>query len=211
MKNVLLTEEDYQRALDSKILICTPSPGEVQATFAYDLGYLMRESGAAFVLSLGSQLSSLRSGLVKYAKESGASHILFLDSDMRFPSNTIVRLLARRKDVVGANCRVRTTAEEVWTGRKAGDKFVTSVDKSGVEEVDTLGFGVTMLDMRIFEEVDEPYFAMPWDGEKYVGEDIFFCLTIKKKGFTIWVDHDISQEVRHTSSIEKGVSDQVQH
>lgn len=210
MENILLTEEDYQRALDSKILICTPSPGEVQATFAYDLGYLMRESGAAFVLSLGSQLSSLRSGLIKYAKETGASHVLFIDSDMRFPSNTIVRLLARRKDVVGANCRVRTTEDEVWTGRTV-DGFISSAGKKGVEEVDTLGFGVTLIDMKIFEEVEEPLFAMPWDGEKYVGEDIFFCLKIKKAGFSIWVDHDFSQEVRHTASIEKGVNDQTQH
>lgn len=207
----LLTEDDYKAAQAAKILICTPSPGSVEATFAYDLGYMMRESGAAFVLSLGSQLSSLRSGLIKYAKDTGASHVLFVDSDMRFPSNTIVRLLARKKDMIGANCRVRTTKDEVWTGRKVGDEFVSSVGKTGVEEVDTLGFGVTMLNMRIFEEVDEPYFLMPWDGKQYVGEDIFFCLSIKKKGFKIWVDHDLSQEVRHTSSIEKGVDDEVQH
>ena len=32
-----------------------------------------------------------------------ATHILWLDSDMRFPADTLGRLLARNRDIVGAN------------------------------------------------------------------------------------------------------------
>lgn len=208
-KKRVLTEQDVLYAQQARVVICTPSRGDVHATYAYDLAYLMRASQATYVLSMGCSLPTLRSSLVSHAVNAGATHILFLDSDMRFPPDTIMQLVSRRKDMIGANCRVRTTKQAVWTGR-VGDEFISSVGKQGIQPVDTIGFGVTLLDTKMFNDVEEPLFGMPWDGSKYVGEDVFFCQKIRDAGHEVWIDHDLAQEVRHTAEIEKGTEDAIE-
>lgn len=188
------------------IVVATPCRDTVQATFASDLVSLVREPpGTAFIICQGSYIPNNRIKLVQTAIEVKASHILFIDSDMRFPSDTIERLLKANKDIVGANCKQRTQDE--WTARK-GDKFVSSTGRTGLEEVDTLGFGVTLIDMKVFNgalrKIPEPWFAMPYHtrDKKLVGEDVYFCTVAKEQGFKIWIDHDLSQEVKHTGSQE---------
>jgi hypothetical protein len=183
------------------ILVATPARDTVNATFTYDLMQL--EGDFKFAISLGTYIPNNRIALVNQAIESKSTHILFIDSDMRFPKDTIARLLAHKKDVIGANCRQRTQDE--WTARKGG-KFVGS--GKGIEEVDTLGFGVTLIDMNVFtgklRKMPEPWFQMPYhtQDKKLVGEDVYFCTVAKEAGFKIWIDHDLSQEVRHTGSVE---------
>lgn len=176
------------------IVIATPSRDKVEATFTYDLVQLIQNTkDVVFAVSLGTYLQNLRTSLVKQAVLSGATHILFIDSDMRFPNDTVERLLKHNKDIVGANCRQRTQNE--WTARK-DDKFISSDNKTGLEEVDTLGFGVTLIKLDVFGE--QPWFAMPFHEEKFIGEDVFFSHYAKEKGFKIWIDHDLSQEIKHT-------------
>jgi len=184
------------------IVVATPTRGEVLATFTSDLIQLLKYSPEAqWATCVGSYIPNNRIALVNQAI--GASHILFIDSDMRFPPDTLERLLKHKKDIVGANCRQRT--QDQWTATKNG-KFVSS--SKGLEEVDTLGFGVTLIDMNVFtgklRKLPEPWFAMPYhtQDKKLVGEDVYFCTVAKENGFKIWVDHDLSQEVKHTGSVE---------
>lgn len=182
-------------------VICTPARDTVQATFTADLVALLKYSPEAkWMLCQGSYIPNNRIKLVHTAMEAGASYILFIDSDMRFPPDTIGRLLKADKDIVGANCKQRSQNE--WTARKNG-KFINSTDQKGLEEVDTLGFGVTLIDMKVFK-IPEPWFAMPYhtQDKKLIGEDVYFCTVAKEQGFKIWIDHDLSQEVKHTGTVE---------
>lgn len=210
-KKRVLTEQDVEDAQQARVVIATPSRGDVCATYAYDLAYLMRTSQATFVLSMGSLLPTLRSSLAGHAVNAGATHILFIDSDMRFPPDTIMQLVSRKKSVIGANCRVRATNQIAWTARQ-GDGFISSVGKQGIQQVEVLGFGVTLIETKMFEELEEPLFFIPWDSvnSKYVGEDVFFCNKIRDAGYEVWADHDLSQEVRHTSEYEKGVDNAIE-
>lgn len=178
------------------VTICTPSRESVLATFTYDLTRLLKTSPEAeFIIALGTYLQNLRTSLVNQSIKMGASHVLFIDSDMRFPHDTLKRLLAHDLDIVGANCKQRT--QDAWTARR-GDKFVSSTEKSGLEEVDSLGFGVTLIKTDVFVKMKEPWFAMPFDGEKYIGEDIYFSHHVKESEYKIFIDHDLSQEIKHT-------------
>ncbi len=187
------------------ILIATPTRDTVNSKFTYDLVNLVKESpDTAFAISEGSLLPNLRSLLVKAAQKAGATHILFIDSDMRFPADTVKRLLAHNVDIVGANCKQRTQNE--WTARKDG-KFISSEGKTGLEEVDTLGFGVTLIKLSVFEKLSEPYFHTPFDTQerKHVGEDVYFSTIVKESGLKIFIDHDISKQVKHAGLVEFGI------
>lgn len=187
------------------ILVATPTRNTVNAGFAYDLANLIGWTPqAVFSIAQGSILPNLRGLLVKTAIENSATHILFIDSDMRFPPDTIHNLMKRNVDIIGANCKQRVVNE--WTAR-VGDKFIGSEGKNGIEEVDTIGMGVTLINTGVFKKLDKPYFSMPWDtnAEKHVGEDVYFCVRAKEAGFKIFIDHDVSQKVRHAGIVEFGL------
>lgn len=188
------------------ICVATATRDTVNATYAVDLTGLLKYSpDTEFIICQGSYIPNNRLSLVRRALSRRVSHILFIDSDMRFPEDSLERLLKANKDVVGANCRQRTQDE--WTARKDG-KFISSTNKKGLEEVDTLGFGLTLIDIKVFNgklrKIPEPWFAMPYhtQDKKLVGEDVYFSTVAKEQGFKIWVDHDLSQEVKHTGSVE---------
>lgn len=173
------------------ILIATPTKETVNAGFAYDLAQLLgREKSVKFAISQGTLLCNQRTELVKKMLDAHLfSHILFIDSDMRFPEDTVERLLAHKLDIVGANC--------VHRGSNKTNTGIKSKGKKGLEEVDHIGFGVILISMKAFSSIPEPWFATPYDGQKFIGEDIFFCHKAKKQGLKLWVDHDLSLQVKH--------------
>lgn len=187
------------------IIVATPTREYVQASTAMDLLSLLRFSRQAdWRVSLGSIISNNRTRLVQQATKEMATHILFVDSDVRFPVTALERLLAHKKDIVGANFKQRTRGQ--WTARKR-DKFVKSTGKQGIQRVDTLGMALTLIDMKVFtgkSKVPANAFAMPFDKSTgiFVGEDIYFCTVAGDNGFEVWVDHDLGNEVKHIGSVE---------
>lgn len=194
------------------VIIAMPTHGMMQAATAADFAYLMRHSpDTEWAIGYGTYVQNNRTNLVHTAvkgkHDSGlkATHILFIDSDMRFPKDTLERLLAHKKDIIGANARSRT--EDVWVARK-DEKFISSVGKKGIEEVDTLGFGIILIDLKVFTSklrgLPPNCFAQPFNtfNGNFVGEDIYFCTIAREKGWKIWVDHDLSQEVKHIGQVE---------
>ena len=189
------------------ILIATPTRDMVTAGFAGDLVKLCRRHrDARWAAALGIYIANLRNQCVTLAKHAWASHILFLDSDMRFPDTTLERLLAADKDIVAANY-VQRTMSEVWVARKDG-AWVSSVGRTGLEAIDTVGCGVMLIKLSVFDRLPQPWFSTPFNGRDHTGEDVFFCQQAKACGFDVWIDHDLSQAVRHQGTVELGVESQ---
>lgn len=145
-------------------VVATPTRESVLAGFAFDLTQLLRRTpDAVWAVAQGSLLCNLRSTLVENSLTSGASHILFIDSDMRFPATALNGLVMRGKPIIGANCRRRDGSG--FTAQKDGSE-ISSHGASGIQKVDTIGFGVTLIQMSVFEKMQKPWFAMPFDGDK---------------------------------------------
>lgn len=196
-------------------IIATPTHGMIDGHTASDIAYLMRHSpDTEWAIGYGTYVNNNRTLLVhtavkgKHASGIKATHILFIDSDMRFPPDTLERLLAHKKDIIGCNARSRT--EDTWVARK-DDKSISSEGRKGIQEVDTLGFGIILIDLKVFTSklraVPPNCFAQPFNNYNglFVGEDIYFCTVARDKGWKIWVDHDLSQEVKHIGQVELGV------
>ena len=191
--------------------ICTPTRDTVGAGFAFDLAQLMKRKNSddvEFFLVQGTLLSNMRNVLVRKVLDTHlCKYVLFIDSDMRFPVDLVDRLLAHDLPIVAANCRQRT--QKGWTARK-GDDFVSSENKTGLEEVDTVGTGVMLIKDEVFWRMGVdggPWFFSPWDTQekKMIGEDVYFCVKAKEAGFKIMVDHDLSQDIKHVGSVELGI------
>lgn len=177
------------------VAICTPTRDVVQAGFAFDLIQLVKKYPLSFfTVSQGTLLPNQRTELVKRSIEGHAAHILFLDSDMRFPPDLIDRLKAHDKDIAGVNYRHRQA--DKWT---AG---VSSKGKTGLKETDAIGFGAILIKTKVFMNLPEPWFATPYDGVEFVSDDVYFCHVAHENGYKIYIDHDLSQEIKHIGTKE---------
>lgn len=153
-----------------------------------------------------------RNGLVVQALLAGCTHILFLDDDMRFPMETIARMLMWDKDILAANCTTKEIPARTTAIDLDGQAMCTRADSEGIEKCRSVGTGVMMIKAAVFKALDMPWFDYEWidtprkfdpaKSEKenmlnYWGEDRFFCNKARAAGYDIWVDHELSKPVCH--------------
>jgi hypothetical protein len=135
--------------------------------------------------------------------ETHATHILFVDTDQTFPADTVHRLAAHGKMVVGANIVQRKIPMVPCAIGLDGKRLWTKPDSTGLEEVGMLGTGLVLINTKVFKALEAPFFLQPFD-EKFgfVGEDTYFCNKLREAGIKLWVDHDLSKEVGHLGQFE---------
>jgi hypothetical protein len=140
-----------------------------------------------YILRMGCDIVSSRTGIVREALKKGATHLLFVDSDMVFSKDTLTRLLAHDKDIVGVKYnRRRFPLEGTW---KSDEESETSLFKAKY-----CGTGLMLVNLRIFEkEWKSPWFNFGRDSEGMLslGEDAWFCFAANDEGFETWVDPTI--------------------
>ena len=205
------------------VAICVPVSTECKSLFAYDLARLVGYTSAngndiitqlMLFFSEGTLIAPQRTELVDRALTAEATHILWLDSDMRFPKDALERLLARNRPIVGANYTARrmphgpTAFATITTGVDTDfTRLYTTPDSVGLEQCAALGFGVALTQMKVFEEIPSPWFATPFveSDDGFMGEDIYFAVKARKAGFEVFCDHDLSKEVRHIGPMEYAI------
>lgn len=203
------------------VVICVPSRGVCAMPFVYDFVRMVSFSIQTMVqdgvvtlqpyFQSGTYIHSNRIDLAKAALQDGADYLLWLDDDMRFPPDVLLRLLNHRQDIVGANyCTRGTPARFVGFKRvgsdneDGGDRCLTLPNSTGLEAVDALGFGCILIRKEVFLRTEYPWFQNRWDAPRgrFVGEDVHFCLAAKEAGFQTYVDHDLSKEIGHEGQLE---------
>ena len=195
------------------VSICIPARDEVATGFAHDLAMLSaRWYGSAppntrFDVHIvnGTLIADQRAKLARMALQSGADYALFLDSDMRFPSYLLERLVAHGKDIVACNYATRRLpVKTVAFSDFAALQCIYSHDRTGLEEVDAIGMGAMLVKTEVFRKLPQPWFNVSYlpSGGMYVGEDIYFCKLAQAHGFKVLVDHDLSKDVKHIGKME---------
>jgi hypothetical protein len=186
------------------IYTCVLTRDSINANTVCDLIQMMRESyDSAFAAVVGTQIHVLREGAAEAVLNSGATHILFVDSDMMFPKDTLKRLLSRDKDIIGVNY-VNRMHQNKWTAQIRGDSVI-SIGQKGIQEVDSIGMGICLIRTSVFKSLPRPWFNVPFEKGAFVGEDTYFCRTAIANGYKIYVDHDLSQQVHHIGDVFLGV------
>lgn len=198
------------------VVICVPSTGVWASGFGHALAIMVadfmtwRPAGckSKFVQIFtqdSSMLVQSRHDLVKNALGAGATHVLFLDSDMVFPKNLLQDLLLRDKDIVAVNCTTRGWPV-AFIAHDFMQDLVDSRGRTGLEKVQQVGLAVMLIKAHVLKALRPPMFMMEWvpDTGSYCGEDIYFCQLVQDAGFDVWIDHDLSSKVLHVGHMAFG-------
>lgn len=201
------------------VAICVPARDMVHTSFTFDLaaavGYHARTTDDNIMTKVcqGTLLVDQRNQLVQEALAEGATHILWIDSDMRFPKEVIQRLLERDLDIVAANCSRRRHPASFIALQADDERGIYNVqtlpESTGVEEVVAVGFGVMMVKAQVFRDMPQPWHKLIWNtkDEKFVGEDMAWCHGARDAGYKVHIDHDLSKDIYHTGMHEFGCED----
>ena len=196
------------------IAVCTPARDMVHTMYSYDLVNMVAyhtlntNDAVSLKISQGTLIANQRAELSLDAMREGCTHILFIDSDMRFPQDMIGRLLKHDLDIVATNCARRRmpTGPTAQLYKENGERELvwTMPESTGLQEVGSVGMGVMLIKANVFEALAEPWFETPWRVDKrgYIGEDVYFCQKAAAAGFKIWIDHDVSKEIGHIGTFE---------
>lgn len=204
-----------------KIMIAVPTHDNVPALFSYDLAQMMAFTAANFLgegqpfesvgltFSAGTYVHRARNQLTKLAVENGSDYVLWLDSDMRFPKDTLARLFLHQKDIVGINYSTRGVPPNFVAIKQISPptKCVTGPDSTGLEPVDAIGFGAVLIRTKVLQHLAEtnsvPLFWYTLNTEGgLVGEDVHFCQLAREGGYEVLVDHDLSKQCSHIGQME---------
>ena len=197
-----------------RLAICLPQLDVVRREYASSLACMMLRIGfendgiddCRVIWSGGSMVQSVRQNIAERAiEEKKATHLLWIDADHKFPSDTAHRLLAHKRPWVGINATTRVPPVRATAIKKPGVPLKTTQHSTGIERVWRMGFGIVLVEARVFEAVPKPWFATEWiekDGKwDPVGEDIYFCEKAKACGFQPMVDHDLTKETEHIGAV----------
>ena len=222
-----MTVSDFERP---RIFIGIPTQDTWKAAFGQCLIQTFEHARATLDVDItlnqsrGTLLNDMRTHLVEQAMLMGATHIMFFDNDMTFPPDTIARLLAHKKPMVGANYSTRRKPCVHPTTKSADGKSYVYTDhmSTGIEECMAGGFGVALIETGLFEAVNRPWFdggearsAFNEGKTSDFGEDYYFCYKARQEtGNGFWVDHDLSKQVGHVGeyvySFEDSLADRVE-
>lgn len=156
----------------------------------------------------GSYLDHTHNDLVKLAlADPRVEHLLFIDSDMVFPPDALVRLLAHDKDFVGCTYRKRGSPHDLmWYPLNDSMSDLENVTKTdGLREWRALPSGLILVRMKVFREIGFPWFFNTY-GElgadtEFVSTDINLCNEWRMAGGKLFCDLDLSQAIAHLAEV----------
>lgn len=206
------------------VTVCVPTHEIVPYQFAFDLAnmcaHTVHASGDLIKIQTfvqaGTYVHRARQNLIDNVP--GAHYILWLDSDMRFPKDLMLRLMQHNEAMVGINYSTRGFPPRYVAIKRVsvdhqddglgGYLCATTEESTGLEEVEAIGFGAVLMKAAIIPTLPQegtPWFWYGLDDENkelHVGEDVWFCRLVREAGWKIHVDHDISKECSHVGLME---------
>lgn len=187
------------------IAVCIPSGEMVHADFMLSLLHVVQAGRVAgFRVSVinvkYSVVTEARNLCVEAAIDSKADSVLFLDSDMVFPSDTIKRLVAHGVPIAGATYPRKMLPLSFIGTRRDGAAF--SLEDKGLVEAARVPTGCLLIDRGIFVKMKAPFFRCSYDetAGRVLSEDFWFCDRVRDLGFPLWCDMDLSRQVEHIGS-----------
>jgi hypothetical protein len=158
-------------AQPTRIMICIPSGRTWEARTATAVaglvGFSVQQGLSIGIINLeGSMITKQRNDLVESARKHGADYILFIDSDLTFPPDTLVRLLAHKKDVVGATYNKRVPPYETLGRLKGPPPSDEELRKGGLRQAELLPGGMVLVKMSVYDKLTWPWYheSYQWDG-----------------------------------------------
>ena len=163
-------------------------------------------------------INTMKSPLIHQARnyltsvflDSDFTHLLFIDSDVEFEPEAILRMLVARKDVICSPYRVKSmdVNQKIYTVELKKD---ARMEASDLIEITAGPTGIMLIHRDVFKKIIEKFpdlkiknsvFPKPGPDHKYyynffdftfedgysAGEDVSFCKLVQKTGFKLYAN-----------------------
>lgn len=183
-----------------KVLIAVPCMDQVPAPFCQSLALLQKTGECVLTMKSGSLIYTSRNSLATTAIQSEADYVFWLDSDMVFKPDTLIRMMETLKErdldiLTGLYFRRVPPYSPVLFDRLDinGVECKFSEFKEipdGLFEVGACGFGCVLMKTDVFFDVQSKFGNMfaPIGNN---GEDVAFCWRARECGYKIFCDPSV--------------------
>lgn len=179
-----------------KTLIAIPTSREIDIQCAASIIGMEREGRIGVFCPQSYSIDASRNLIVEHALEIGYDYIMWVDSDMILPKNTLTTLMSHGKDIVSGVYAYKLLRGENAVAKRWKDKekdiyedipLKEIREKEQLMEVNGIGFGCVLTKVDVFRHIKKPWFKFTTD----MGEDIYFCRKAQKAGYKVFLDTSI--------------------
>lgn len=183
-----------------KIMIAVPCMDQVPVPFCQSLALLEKVGECTLAMKAGSLIYTSRNDLALRAVQSDMDYVFWMDSDMQFPPDTLVRMVdvLTKNDLdilTGLYFRRVPPYSPVLFDRLEMRGNICSWSEfkelpDHLFEIGGCGFGCVLMSTEVFLSVQAKHGNMfaPIGNN---GEDIAFCIRARDCGYKIWCDPSI--------------------
>ena len=187
-----------------KTLIAVPCFDMVHTDFMRSMVELHKPDDTSFTVLKNTLIYTARNIVAANAIEYGFDRVMWFDSDMSFPADTLLRLsqhMDNGYDFVSGLYFARKPPEikpimykKLWWENQ-GDKIDTGAENywdypEGLTKCAAVGFGCALTSVDLLKRVGER-FGSPFTPIDCMGEDMAFCWRVNQIGGEIYVDTTI--------------------
>ena len=194
-----------------KYLIAIPCFDTVYTDFMLSLLSMQRVGNVYCQVIKSSLIYDARNKLAQQAVDDGYDRVLWLDSDILFQPDLMLRLAQHLDNgleyVSGLYFKRQYPTDPVCfktiVQRKEDRELITEAlvyrdyPKDQLFEVDATGFGAVMIETSLIKRVKDKY-GLPFSPQLGLGEDMSFCWRAKQVGAKLYCDSSI--KLKHIGS-----------
>ena len=138
----------------------------------------------------GYQLPFARNRIVQNVIEKNFDYLLFIDADMVFPPDLLLRLLKHDVPIVNALAfrRIRPHYPCIFSWNKKEGSYETAEYSTGLLEVDATGMPAILIKTEVFKKMKQPWY---YYRDHLFSSDLTFCENARKAGYKILIDTDL--------------------
>ena len=187
-----------------KTLIGIPCMNMLPYQFVQSLLYMKKGNDPTVFFKANSLVYDSRNIISLYAIQNGFDNVLWLDSDMVFPPDTLSTLEKTGYDMVSGLYVSRSEPvkpviydELKEPSRQADGTLGSNVHpyydypQNSVFKIAGCGFGCVLTSTKLLKEVWDK-FGPAFTPYPWASEDLSFCHRVNQLGYTIWCDSNIS-------------------
>lgn len=168
--------------------------------------FAVKDTVIQFAISDNIKIDHVRNYLTQLFLEKDGDkifdYVMWIDSDQVFNPGQVEQLIdnleKNQLDIISGLYHKRTShILEAVAFDEVGDKFISIIpNKSGLQEVEGVGFGFVLMRPKVLREMHKEYGARQFefqyivDGNEYLGEDLTWSQRARKLGYKIWLDCD---------------------
>lgn len=184
----------------TKILIGIPTAKNIETDTFKSIYNLIKPENTELVFECfyGYNIDQVRNLMAHYTIDNNFDYIFCVDSDIVLPQDSLIKLLAHKADIVSGVYRQRfldICIPEFYINKDGKSVRATKEDiqKNQLLEVDSCGFGCTLISKSLLVKIGYPQFVYhsSIDFKDTISEDTDFCMKAKKYGSIIYIDTSI--------------------